>query len=87
MEPIGDASPQVKSLHRCGVLLFGPQWQTALARALGPLHQQPRDSIDERLMRRWAAGQRPVPAWVWVALRVLLENRIRDLQSALEGLE
>ncbi|CAO4181057.1 hypothetical protein EEDFHM_03845 [Methylorubrum populi] len=55
-------------------LLYGDDWQRPLARGLGPHHPDGgRDSIDARLVRRWAAGERPVPAWVASALVALLE--------------
>lgn len=55
-------------------LLYGDDWQRPLARGLGPLHPDgPRDSIDDRLVRRWASEERPVPAWVQGALVALLE--------------
>ncbi len=51
-----------------GQAIAGDMWQRALARQLGPLHPQPRDTLDERLMRRWAAGERDIPDWVGPAL-------------------
>lgn len=57
-------------------LLYGDDWQRPLARGLGPLHPDGvRASIDDRLVRRWAAGERPVPVWVGEALVSLLERR------------
>lgn len=56
-------------------LLYGDNWQRPLARGLGPLHPAgARESIDDRLVRRWAAGQNPVPSWVGLALVTLLEE-------------
>lgn len=47
-----------------------------MARDLGPLHPDgPRDSIDDRLVRRWSSGQRDIPDWVASALTALLEGR------------
>lgn len=62
-----------------GQLLFGDDWKSAMARALGPLHPRgARSSIDERLVRRWASGERDVPAWVKPALIGMIEVRMAD---------
>lgn len=62
-------------------LVYGDRWQRALARALGAYHPDgPRRSIDDRLVRRWAAGERLIPAWVWPALDELTAERRRDLE-------
>ena len=56
-------------------LLYGDDWQRPLARGLGPHHPDgARESIDARLVRRWASGERPVPMWVGSALVALLEE-------------
>lgn len=63
----------VDLFRRAGEALYGPQWQRALARALGPLHPAgARPSIDDRYVRRIAAGDKPVPAWMWGALGELV---------------
>lgn len=48
-----------------GQALYGPQWQSALARDLG---------ISDRTMRRWVAGAVP-PESIWPELRALLTRR------------
>lgn len=56
--------------------IYGEDWQRPLARALGPLHPDgARDAIDDRLVRRWAAGERPIPEWVGPALVHILERQ------------
>jgi len=56
-------------------LLYGENWQRPLSRGLGPLHPRgARESIDDRLVRRWASGQNLVPMWVGGALVTLLEE-------------
>ncbi len=73
-------------LENAGVLLYGPAWQRALARGLGPFHPDgPLEHLDDRLVRRWAAGQREIPEWVVPALdRLLAEDQTRLEQSLLE---
>ena len=76
-------------LIEAGEALYGDQWQRALARALGPLHPQgPRERIDDRLVRRWAAQEqgRDVPEWVLGALRSTAESRASELQDLLQRL-
>lgn len=64
------------ALIQAGPILYGPAWQSALARSLGPHHPDgPREAIDDRLVRRWAAGQRPIPDWTIRALLELLQER------------
>lgn len=39
-------------LRQAGVTMFGEQWQTPLAEALG---------VSDRTMRRWISGRFPIP--------------------------
>ena len=62
-------------LRRAGEAIYGPEWQRALARGLGPLHPEgARQAIDDSLVRKWSRGARPIPAWVAGALPVLLDD-------------
>ncbi|CAH2606054.1 conserved protein of unknown function (plasmid) [Rhodovastum atsumiense] len=71
-----------------GEALHGAEWQRAIARDLGPLHPAgPRPQIDDRLVRRWLAGERPVPAWIGDALPALLERAVRERQQHMASLE
>lgn len=64
------------TLAAAGQLLAGPEWQTAIARMLGPLHPQgARESIDVALVRRWLREERPIPAWVQPAIAELLAQQ------------
>lgn len=70
----------VDLLRRAGELLYGINWQRALARGLGPLHPDgPRPAINDRTVRRWAAGDSAVPAWAWRAISQLLVRERRQL--------
>lgn len=67
-------------LCEVGQLLYGDEWRRQLARDLGPLHPAgARESIDHRLPARWAAGNKPIPAWVGPALKRLLAERETNL--------
>lgn len=54
-------------LHETGEALFGPQWQSELARAL---------AVSDRTVRRWAAGTHAPPHRVWADIaRLAFERR------------
>lgn len=60
-------------LRTAGEALYGPRWQRDLARDL---------DMDDRTMRRWATGERPIPARVSGELVGLLRRR-GDICTAL----
>ena len=64
------------TLPTISTLLYGPHWQSELARALG---------VSDRTIRRWAAGQAP-PESVWRDIARLARDRVSELQEAVEGL-
>ena len=67
-----------------GSMLFGPEWQRAIARTLGRWHPDgARPSIDDRLVRRWATGERAIPSWVFGALASIFEAQRRELDTFL----
>lgn len=69
-------------LEAAGRAAFGDEWQRALARALGPHHPDgARPTIDDRLVRRWAAGERPISGWVWEVLPAVLEAAARTVET------
>ena len=53
-------------LEAIGQALYGPHWISDLARTLG---------VAERTMRRWQAGQFPIPPGVWPELEALCAER------------
>lgn len=62
-------------LASVGRLAHGLAWQRAIAADLGRYHPNgARDRIDERLVRRWAAGHRPIPDWVGPALAAICRD-------------
>lgn len=62
-------------LHETGEALWGPLWQREMSRSVG---------VNERTVRRWAAGVSPVPSGVWVDLMRLSQERAAAL-DALQG--
>jgi heme oxygenase len=67
----------VALLVRIGEALYGPLWQSALARSIG---------VSDRTMRRWVAGERAIAATVWPEFLELLEERdteIAELEAVL----
>lgn len=74
-----------------GDTIHGDGWPRAIALDLGPYHPLgARGQIDDRLVRRWISGDRPVPAWIGDALprilasaRLAAVNRMDDAASRL----
>lgn len=60
-----------------GQALYGERWQSPLARDLG---------VSDRTMRRWVAGQFPVPVGVRAELVTLLKERGVMLDALAERL-
>lgn len=63
-------------LAECGVALYGPRWQSDLARDLG---------VSDRTMRRWVAGK-PVPQGLYADLLRIAEERAHVLDDLTERL-
>lgn len=77
-----------QDLAQAGELLLGSEWRQPLARLLGPRHPSgPRDAIDGRLVQRWAAGQRPIPGWVWPVLADMLADRRVEILDTLDRID
>lgn len=53
-------------LSRAGEALYGPRWQSELAGEL---------DISDRTMRRWVAGDSPVPPGVYLDLLRMTQER------------
>ena len=66
-------------LRAAGVALYGPRWQSDLARDLG---------VAIRSVQRWDAGSHPIPDTIWPELRDLLKARaveVIDIRRKLRG--
>lgn len=59
-------------LRRTGEALYGPHWQSDLARALG---------VNLRSLQRWGAGNFQPPAGIWPELAALLTARREELAA------
>ncbi len=64
-------------LHAAGAALYGPRWQSDLARDLG---------VSIRTMQRWAAGQISPPRGIYVDLLRLVSRRCDELACLEERL-
>jgi hypothetical protein len=65
-----------------GQEIHGDEWHRAIARSLGSYHPDgARDQIDDRLVRRWAAGERAIPAWVPAAMIDILDIKEIELRA------
>lgn len=64
-------------LHSAGEALYGPRWQSDLARDLG---------VSDRTVRRWVAGDDPPPGVYIDLLRLVVERQVAldDLVDALK---
>ena len=61
-----------KLLIEAGEALYGPRWQSELARALG---------VSDRTVRRWLTGQNAVPKGVYADLNTLVQDRSAVLHA------
>lgn len=64
-------------LRKAGEALFGPRWQSDLAREL---------KVTDRTVRRWADGEFEIPAGAWRDLRALVKERGEALAEVLRQL-
>lgn len=69
----------IHGLREAGEALFGHQWQTALAGALG--------LSDARRVRQWLSGERRIPDGIWGDVKRLLKERANKAVAVSEGLD
>lgn len=67
-----------KEFRKSGELLFGPRWQTDIARELG---------VDSRRVRQWVKGDRPLPDTIDRDIIQLLKARLSQLIKLLDFFE
>lgn len=63
------------TLIQIGQVLYGTQWQSDMARALG---------IDSRRIRQWLADERPLPDWLEDELQTLLADNIAQATALMK---
>ncbi len=59
-------------LQRCGEALYGPRWQSEIARDL---------DISDRTIRRWVSGASDVPDGVYLQLLSMCQERAAELDE------
>ena len=64
-------------LVEAGEALYGPRWQSELARDL---------EVSDRTMRRWVAGTTDVPAGLYIDLLRLTQERAAQLDALADRL-
>ena len=67
-----------KLLETAGEALYGPRWQSELARAL---------DVSDRTVRRWVSGVDKVPPGVFVDLLRLTQERALTLDALADDLK
>ena len=67
-----------KEFRKSGEVLYGPRWQTDIARAL---------SVDSRRVRQWVKGDRPLPDTIDKDIIQLLRNRLSKIAEVLDFIE
>lgn len=75
---IGPAVASTATLIATGEALYGPLWQSAIARDLG---------VSDRTIRRWVAGTSRVPVGLPVELLHLMRARHQTLTQLIYALE
>lgn len=67
----------IQKLEMIGVAMFGEQWQSAIAKKLG---------VNDRTVRRWAAGEIQINQNIFADLERALVQRQKDLRLTLRVL-
>ena len=75
---MNSGSTRYDRLSSAGHAVFGNDWQSPMARALG---------VGGRHLRRWVSGERPVPAWVNAALVGILKEAAAESAGRAVALE
>ena len=70
-------SKPIIHVRAVGESLFGPLWQSELARGLG---------VSDRSVRRWVAGDADVPEDIVPRLRTLIDKRMAVLRKVRHSL-
>jgi hypothetical protein len=73
--------PETQLLHRVGEALYGPRWQSEMARAL---------KINARTVQRWAIGDGAPRLAHWVEIEGLLAAHaveLANLRQAIQGID
>jgi len=71
----------IKKLEAAGCALYGKTWQTQLSANLVNSKGNP---LDHRRLQHWAAGNVHVPEWIWPQIKVLAEQRKKEIEDFLK---
>ena len=78
---------EAAAFRAAALALLGDGWVSELARYLGQHHPDgPRESLDVRLVRRWASGKRPIPSWVHAVMMSTLQQQAAGMLLAASAL-
>ena len=66
-----------EKITECGLALFGNAWKSSLAEAL---------NVDPRRITHWLDCTRPVPFGVWADIKMLAEQRKRQIDELINKL-
>lgn len=65
------------ALSKCGVALYGPNWQKPLQRQL---------NVNDNRIKKWLNGD-PIPDGVWIEIIALLKQKQIDIDNVLRDIE
>lgn len=65
-------------IHAIGAALYGPQWQTPMAAALG---------VSVRTVQRWASGAIKVSPAMWAKILTIAERRKIEVKAVIDRLQ
>jgi hypothetical protein len=64
-------------LQRCGEALYGPRWQSEIARDL---------KVSDRTVRRWVSGASDTPDGIYLELLSMCQQRAAELDDLIAEL-
>jgi hypothetical protein len=70
---------QIDLLIACGEALYGFRWQTDLADTLAADVR-----VSDRTVRRWVAGDSPIPSGLWTDLMRMMQERAATFDGLAE---
>ena len=84
---MSDNSEAIDALRLAGRRLYGPRWQSPLARALAPHNPRPTRGLPVANLWAMDRGSKPVPSWIPGALVVVAREAASRSKENLELVE